>query len=361
MELNYGANERMGYSVTNVLAGGSVVANLATLLAIAVSNRGLTSNLRLIISLSLSDILTGTCALLINWRDDDTWASPREACSLEIVKRFRVASHLISLLNLICMACDRYYAVLHPLKHRMRLNVVKVRLIITVLWVLPILASFIDFIVPWPRYPHCRSNPGFLEICEMVWCSRYKSDQLLMCVAVVVLVSMMVLYVVICLKIYHFREFDHSARGRSIWRNKRALLTTLIIIATFMFCWLPYCSFELYTLLYFMAETTPEWLDMIPFIKKMDLALYNLILVNSLADPLIYAARMTEIQAGYGRIRNLMFCRTIPQMFRSNLASGELQDDSRRNVETRMNRSTNWSPETSLGRSKRFLNARNIN
>jgi hypothetical protein len=96
------------------------------------------------------------------------------------------------------------------------------------------------------------------------------------------------------------RDLRNSVGRRLVRRNIRGLYTTLIIVCTFMTCWIPYCLLTLTTLIVLRVDSDTLFaFDIFRVYKEVDVYLYDLLLVNSIADPFIYAARMREVQSGY--------------------------------------------------------------
>jgi hypothetical protein len=99
------------------------------------------------------------------------------------------------------------------------------------------------------------------------------------------------------------RDLRNSVGRRLVRRNIRGLYTTLIIVCTFTTCWMPYCLFTFSMLIILRVDNDNLYaFNIYRIYKTVDYYLYYLILVNSIADPFIYAARMREVQTGYRRV-----------------------------------------------------------
>jgi hypothetical protein len=85
-----------------------------------------------------------------------------------------------------------------------------------------------------------------------------------------------------------------------LFYNAKTLVTTLLIIGTFVLCWIPLFTFQ--TILLIQVHINRD--AVIKTLKSLILAnkyLYMLLLVNSICDPIIYAVRLKEVQLGYKR------------------------------------------------------------
>lgn len=90
--------------------------------------------------------------------------------------------------------------------------------------------------------------------------------------------------------------------GNRKWKNKkrntRALYTTLLIIGTFMICWLPLCCFQISMLI--IKKIHKDIPDVhITRLLKADQYLYVVLLLNTICDPIIYAVRIGEVRRGF--------------------------------------------------------------
>jgi hypothetical protein len=113
------SSSQFGLSYVIVIIVGSIVVivNLATLLAIS-QVRKISAYLRLVISLSISDILIGVRVLCGSMDISPFVGSELETCVFIYLRGFKMTSHLISLFNLLGLGLDHYCAILNPLKHR---------------------------------------------------------------------------------------------------------------------------------------------------------------------------------------------------------------------------------------------------
>lgn len=130
----------------------AVIANLCSLLAIWNINKKLTANLRLILSLCLSDTLVAITVIvnsstkLVPFRENTT--SNNSACMEEVVRAVRMAAHIESLFNLLGLGLDHYYAIVRTLHYRMVMSKKKVTWAIIISWIVSFILGFTDFFMP---------------------------------------------------------------------------------------------------------------------------------------------------------------------------------------------------------------------
>ncbi len=295
-----------------------IFGNLISLVAIRrVSPNQLSANLRLVVSLCFSDMLTSIGVIVYIFIEHDITNSvgqiqmgEEERVCLSISLRcFRMFTHIISLFNLGGLALDHYCALVKPLEYPQMMNRTRANIMILVFWIISALLGFSNFALPVLIPSYCHGNLDTMSYCEIIYCSQFDSEYIVFFMTFLSLLAMLVVYTSIYYKLkYSVMDQDGYHNQR---RNRRGLITTILIVTTFMFCWLPYCLFEL--ILTFRIRYSHDlhfWLRNFKLIHTLDFYLYDLLLLNSIFDPLIYAKRMTEVRTGYRFLRQrLLDCR----------------------------------------------------
>ena len=128
----------------------------------------------------------------------------------------------------------------------------------------------------------------------------------MMGISVACLVVMLVIYT----NIYRLVA-NHQTPGEQLRqlktdarRNKRALVTTLLILGSFIVCWIPLSLFQVIMMIRVHRHgeamaADPEYLIKLALADKY---LLSLLLLNSICDPVIYTVRTYEVQLGYKRL-----------------------------------------------------------
>ena len=84
-----------------------------------------------------------------------------------------------------------------------------------------------------------------------------------------------------------------------LWRSKKALCTTIMIVAVFVICWIPYCIITVYLSVfhafYHIYLMQPQTWSLYQALRRI---IADIFVANSLVDPFIYALRMREVQKG---------------------------------------------------------------
>ena len=298
------------------LSAIAIALNILSLLAIAQIRNRMSTHLRLIISLCLSDLLIAVslCLHVLNAElnpytgmgshSEKLWSM----CSFMILKALNDTSLIISLLNLTMMAVDHFMAISRPLHYNVRMRSGKVVCFISLMWLLAAVGGFSDFFTGWNTYYRKR---GY-NYCEAVWSSLYNDEFVVFFVYCTTLVLMVVIYAIIYQKIrIHQKPGEESTTSKGLRRttterrrNKQALVTTLLIVGTFFLCWTPICIYQIGLIIQLHINVKPLQ-NMRDILIIVDKYLYDLMLLNSIADPIIYAVRMYDVQIGYRRLFHL--------------------------------------------------------
>ena len=105
------------FVVIIIVSSVVVVVNAGSLMAISQVKK-LNAYLRLVVSLSISDILVGVRVLFSSLEIRPFTGSNVELCAFVYLRGLKMTSHLISLFNLLGLGLDHYCAIIRPLRHR---------------------------------------------------------------------------------------------------------------------------------------------------------------------------------------------------------------------------------------------------
>jgi len=124
-------------AIANALAAVILVFNCGSLLAIHWRDRRtrFTANLRIVTSLSLSNMLIAICVLLDNVQLTPVVDGNAETCAFLLRGAVRYSAHVMSLLNLLALAVDHYVVVCSPM-YRFLQRSTTIMLVVVTLWVL---------------------------------------------------------------------------------------------------------------------------------------------------------------------------------------------------------------------------------
>lgn len=178
--------------VADLASAVAIMLNIGTLLAIYHTPGRLSVNLRLILSLSLSDMLVALCVFISNRsRGLEPLLFAVDTCLHIALRGLQNATNIIALSSLLGLAVDHYFAICRPLEYPTRMRPRLVTAVIVTFWIAATLVGFSDMLLP---IGNCTCLLAPSTYCEAVWCTEYESDYAVFPLALVVFGSMTVVY-----------------------------------------------------------------------------------------------------------------------------------------------------------------------
>ena len=294
--------------ITLALCFFVLVANLVSIVATAHGPQGMNTHMKLIVSLALSDMLISlTCLCHILSKLFNPVKLPMlylkherltSSCLALIIGSLNNTAHLISLLNLVAMALDHYIAIIKPLHYNVIMNKKRGVVLICGLWTLAAVGGFSTFLSGIGTYRADRD----LLYCEYIVHTDFQAEYVVFASTFLSLFAIMLIYGRIYYEIKKVQTYmtANTKVHKSRQHNKKALLTTLIIIGTFIICWMPFCLFQIAMIIQVEQDEQKVWNQFSSYARAHKY-LYALLLLNSLCDPVIYAVRLSNVQIGYKR------------------------------------------------------------
>ena len=263
--------------ITHILIGFlGVTINLLCMMALFQVRDKWTSHFRIMLSLMFADLLTA--ASYITWVIffAFSYGFPKYFTYLwqsqKVSFNFVLMGLNAVLLNLICMAVDHYVTIMYPWHSPVSKK--KCCIAIITMWLIAALTGFSDSFIPFQAYEARYTTFLMGIICIIVMASLYIS-------------------VYRIAKNYGRKVAVSKMYGRTSFinhKNLKALVTTAMILGTFILFWLP--------------------IGCINFIMVLDYTLYDRIyhlydifmcifLLNTICDPIIYAIQIRVIRKGF--------------------------------------------------------------
>ena len=308
------------HDVIAVLIGLVAISlNVLVLAALYHVKRQLTTHHRLIISLAISDIIVAgsvmfhTINKIVNpvYRPGGFEFETKRLvswCTYLNIKALHSTGLNMTMLNLMLMATDHFVAVMKPLQYHVLMSKYRVKSAIVLLWSIAIVLGYSDFFSAAYIY-HMNVQFGY-NYCEVVSLTTYQEEFAVLTVAPVCLGVMFYFYGRIYMKIRRHRRPGYVmadsrlAMGR---KTTKALITTLLNMGTFIITWLPMCLFQVIMLVevhFDVAKVQKNW----RLLAEVDKYLFDLLMFNAIADSIIYAVRVREVNLGLVRIWNKTCC-----------------------------------------------------
>ena len=278
----------------------SLLLNIIILVALFQVRSRITTHYRLIISLAISDILVGGSVFFHYVRkifspvyslgDGPEQERLTSMCAFLFIKALNTTGLNINLMNLMLLAIDHYMAIMRPLQYPIIMRRSKVLYAIVSIWVTSLILGLSDFFSAigndkWEMFNYC----------EKVRATTYQEEFTVFAIAPVCLGVIVYIYMRIYVKVHRHRIPGNSGLSeREATRHTKALITTLLNIGAFLVSWLPLCVFQITLIV--MARTSPRIvMGAHAALMQATYHLYNLLIMHTIADPIIYTVRMKEV------------------------------------------------------------------
>ena len=279
--------------ITIIICSFGFIVNILNVIAILNAPGKLTPHSKLVISLAVSDICVLLPTLVSEIRIIIATllvGDVNQSCYYELVvhKYFQPGVVLVSLLNLLMLGIDHYIAIVKPLHYNRTLSTKHISACVSFIWIFSFVASMIETIPKIISY--FKSN-------EDQFC-LYMIVEYLPRFPYLLVIPVFIVLVIIYTRIYV--AYTKYVTRRQIFHpddqhNNKAIVTTLLIIITFMIGWVPISVMTIISTIYYTGVPMifNDWLWFIVVMCG------NLILLNSSCDALIYAWRLEVVRQGY--------------------------------------------------------------
>ncbi|XP_064648477.1 adrenocorticotropic hormone receptor-like [Lineus longissimus] len=299
-DLNWEHFKKPPIIIAIILSTLAIAINILSIVVIYNVRGHLSAILRLTVSLIMSDMMVCIC-ILTKLMTENYYSGDNSKCAEPLIRAFRMSSHVISLMNLLGMTSDLHLAIHRPLQYHSYFSKRKVNIMIVLFWIFSFTVGFSDFYIPSEMWITCQGSE-LKTYCQRVTCSKYDAEYALFVIIFIVVLILSVLYVRIYIVIRKQQYGNEAGRApQYVRRNRKGLITTVLILATTLICFLPYVLLELILTIQIRINHLAIFRH-IPNMLKADSYLFDLMLFNSLLDPIIYAARMRDVQEGYRRL-----------------------------------------------------------
>ena len=242
---------------------------------------------------------------------------------------------LASLLNLLVMGIDRYLAIMKPLRHLCLMSKERTKIIITILWAICPLGLLLEIIIGaildsvsgsqfstgFENFAGNNSSNISLNVAEtgaFNFCTQILSDKFdarIHCIfGLVVLAMIALLYMyarIYCtvrrrptrqLRHESSRNILHressNASSRRTKNNNKTIISSALIVGTFMLCWVPNGIFQIAIGILINVDRESVMKN-VETLLSMHEIFWILMVFSTLCHPIIYACRLHHVRLGY--------------------------------------------------------------
>ncbi|XP_038590471.1 prokineticin receptor 1-like [Micropterus salmoides] len=207
----------------------------------------------LIANLAVSDVLVAAvcCPFLLDYYvvKQLSWDHGLLLCAA--TNYLRTVSLYVSTNALLAIAVDRYMAILHPLRPRMKLQTAYC--VIVTVWVVPIFISIPSaYMASEMTYPHVEGR-SYKTFCAQIWPvdqqAYYRSYFLLILALEFIgpVTVMAVCYIQISRELW-FKDvpgFQTEQIRKRLQKRRRTVVVLILVLVAYILCWAPYYGFAL--------------------------------------------------------------------------------------------------------------------
>ena len=270
-------------NITQILIGFlGVSINLLCMMALFQVTDKWTSHFQIMLSLMFADLLTAASDVTLvlfyafAFYFIEVTTSTYIGRCINVIYGFVVTGLNATLLSLTCMAMDHYVTIMYP--WRSPVSTKKCGFAIIIIWLIAAMTGFSDFFAPVRDNKAQYTTFAIGFICGLVMMSLY-------------------------LSIYHTAKKSGKlvamakTDGRISFinqKNMKALVTTSIILGTFILFWLPIGCINF--IIHF--DTRPQAYDVHEIRDHFHGICMCLLLLNTVCDPIIYAIRIRHVRKG---------------------------------------------------------------
>uniref|UniRef100_A0A4W3HLC3 G-protein coupled receptors family 1 profile domain-containing protein n=1 Tax=Callorhinchus milii TaxID=7868 RepID=A0A4W3HLC3_CALMI len=241
-------------SVLTIITLLTVLGNVLVIASIAYFTKLQTPTNAFILSLATADILVGLVVMPFSMvKAVFGWYFGRIFCKIHSIMDVMLCTS--SIVNLSCIAFDRYFAVCYPLKYRFTMSRKRVTFLLLICWILPALVS----IVPLVLDLHVIGLEDSFEQLDSQDCVFVVNIPYSVTASIIAFYLPMPVILVAYAKIFlvatnQVREIAARQQGMnlemiqqnsSIRKERKAAKTLGIIIGCFLLCWVPFFTLNI--------------------------------------------------------------------------------------------------------------------
>ena len=316
----------------------AIVANTLTAVSIVGATKPLSPHLRFLLSLSISDLVVG---IGVSLRLDQVLRGQRadsiNMCQSVLGDTLYATGLLANLGNLASIAVDHDMAISKPLQHNLLMTARRANLTVVFIWVVATTMVGVRFLAPLWELSKAQMQQVYM--CKyLLATSPFHAIQVWIILIVTLLcgITLMVSYVRLVFKLRswvsrsitkHHTSATTPVRRATTYslsqdkpvlksstggskrspkrQTRKALVTTLLLVGTFLLCWLPSgVCLTAYDILRLM-DVAPDHRTRLAVTVRF---VWSLVIANTLTDPIIYASRIPEVKRGFRNVFSIFLC-----------------------------------------------------
>ena len=284
-----------------------LIMNILNIIAIANAPSKMSPHSKLVISLAVSDMCVVLPALVTRLLRRQLYRYDIYECyDVVTYSYFEPSVTLASLLNLLALGIDQFIAIVKPLHYTRIVSNRRTRECIVLIWLMSFITSVIETL---PETINYYKNDGTIpeNIINYSYDGKkpfcfHMIDEYTPRIPYFLVIPELIVLIIIYTRIYVACKLYVTRRQAfrpDDQHNNKAIVTTLLVIGTFMVCWVPYGMLHVLAIIF-----TDQTYKYVPKEYQWFISLMckTLIPLNSSCDALIYALRLNVVKQGYKTI-----------------------------------------------------------
>ncbi|XP_019361609.1 PREDICTED: histamine H2 receptor [Gavialis gangeticus] len=268
----------------------TICGNVIVCLAVTLDRRLRSLTNCLIVSLATTDLLLGLLVLPFSAIYELTKVWPFGTVLCNIYTSLDVMLCTASILNLLMISLDRYYAVTKPLRYTQLITSRRVALALVVIWAVALMVSFLPIHLGWNS---SRLSTNSSTVCQLQVNALYGLVDSLLTFYFPLTVMCITYYRIFKIAREQAKRINHAsgctAPGPSLVKEHKATVTLAVVLGAFIVCWFPY--FTVFTYRGMMDDGVVDCVS-----KSIVLWLGY---ANSALNPILYAALNRDFRSAY--------------------------------------------------------------
>ena len=287
------------------------LANILTIIAIVRCPELKTITNMFVLSLSCADLLLSPTLIMIHFLEETSHVVGIKGARVigSLLLSLMCTSSATSILSILAIAVDRYFAVLHPYNYRHIMTRPRATLVIAAVWLYCSIFMF-SLVAYYVGHTSSRVLLKLPLLSVIVPTPVYMGaivSQIVICI-----IASVALYVRIFLAIRRRHKMSAALRGRNpnleTVESRRITQTMALVLGALIASWMPYAVVSI--------VTTERLLHKYHWFTYVDTVAILLLYANSFMNPVIYAARSASFRRAYWR----MVCCSCGVMYGSPMA-----------------------------------------
>ncbi|KAL9836271.1 histamine H2 receptor isoform 1-T2 [Geothlypis trichas] len=274
--------------------------NIIVCLAVTLDRRLRSVTNRIIVSLAITDLLLGLLVLPFSAFYELTKEWPFGSVLCNIYTSLDVMLCTASILNLLMISLDRYFAVTTPLHYGQVVTPSRVAVGLAVIWTVSLMVSFLPIHLGWNTKEIAVQNTGptCSEECTLAVNLVYGLVDSLLTFYIPLVIMCITYYRILRIAREQAKRINHTwgnAPVSHMVKEHKATVTLAVVLGAFIVCWFPY--FTLFTY-------RGVWGDSQVKGTPMSIVLW-LGYANSALNPILYGTFNKDFRVAY---QNLLHC-----------------------------------------------------